>query len=294
MHIPVLTREVLEFLDPKPDENFVDCTMGEAGHALAILGRNGPTGKVLGIDRDPEALQNIKEKIETKYKARLLLVCNNFENLKQIIDEYRFRPVRGVLLDLGMSSWQLEKSGRGFSFLKNEPLDMRFDQKNYLTAEEIVNTYSQSELERILMEYGEERFAGRIVAQIAIGRKMSRIEGTAQLVEIIRKSVPGWYLHQKIHFATRTFQALRIAVNEELKSLENVLPDAIDIMETGGRFAVISFHSLEDRIVKNFFRKQAALGKITLASKKPIIPSDAELSENRRSRSAKLRTIIKK
>lgn len=285
MHIPVLQKEVLEYLDPKPNENFIDATIGGGGHSSEILQRIAPRGKVLGIDWTPEAIRGIKK------NANLILVCDNFAALTEIVKQQKFNKVKGILLDLGYSSWHLEESGKGFSFQKKEPLDMRYSAQNQLTADKIVNFWSKFEIERVLREYGEERFAGDIAAKIIEERKSRAIQTTSGLVEVIRKSVPRGYLNGRIHFATKTFQALRIAVNDELTNIEKVLPQALQILEQGGRLAVISFHSLEDRIVKNFFKDNIA--KIGLLTKKPVTPTRKEISINHRSRSAKLRAAIK-
>ena len=306
IHIPVLQKEVLEYLNPKPNQNFIDCTIGEAGHTLAILEKNRPKGKVLGIEWDIELYKNLS-KSDTRAAAkgeeedlssltinRLVLVNDNFVNLKEIVEREKFRPIQGILFDLGMSSWHLEESGRGFSFLRNEPLDMRFGVQNELTAEEIVNKWKAKDIEKVLEEYGEERFAKRIAKNIVEIRKFKPIETTFQLLGVIKKAVPGWYQHQRLHFATKTFQALRIAVNDELENLKEVLPQALEILEPGGRIVVISFHSLEDRIVKNFFRNQAKEESLKILTKKPISPSkEEEIKINPRSRSAKLRAILK-
>jgi len=293
-HVPVLQKEVIQYLDPKTNENFIDCTVGGGGHALAILERNVPKGKVLGIDADPETIKNLQSGISNKeFKKRLILVSDNFANLKEIVRRERFTKVLGILFDLGMSSWQLESSGRGFSFLKQEPLDMRYDPKGPLTAEKIVNFWSESEIEKTLREYGEEKFAGTIAREIVRERNVRPIKSTSQLVNIIRRAVPSGYLHQKIHFATRTFQALRIAVNDELNNLEKALPQSLEILNRRGRIAVISFHSLEDRIVKNFLKQKVQENVLQALNKKPITPSREEIKINPRSRSAKLRAAIK-
>jgi 16S rRNA (cytosine1402-N4)-methyltransferase len=292
MHIPVLQKEVFQYLNPQSNENFIDCTIGSGGHTLAILEKNGPGGKVLGIDADLEQIENCKLKIEN-FKKRVILACDNFSNLKEIVKRKRFRNVQGILFDLGMSSWHLEESGRGFSFLKNEQLDMNFAQdKKRLTAKEIVNNWPVEEIEKILKEYGEERFVKKIALKIIENRKIEPIiKSTFQLIQIIKEAIPLWYQHQRIHFATRTFQALRIAVNNELDNLKIALPQALDILEPRGRLVVISFHSLEDRIVKHFFKSRTKFLKIL--TKKPISPSKKEVEINPRSRSAKLRAIIK-
>jgi len=296
MHIPVLQNEVLKYLDPKPNQNFIDATIGEGGHSAAILEKNAPKGKVLGIELDPELyekLQAAKLKVKNeKLKNRLILVNDSFVNLKEIVKRERFLAVSGILFDLGMSSWHLEESGRGFSFLKNEPLDMRYSPQNPLTAEKIVNYWSKPEMEKILEEYGEERFAKKIAEEIIEARQSKPIKTTSQLVEIIKKAVLSRYRHQKIHFATRTFQALRITVNDELNNLEKALPQTLEILKPGGRLVVISFHSLEDRIVKNFYRDSSP-EKLKILTKKPIRPTPEEIKINPRSRSAKLRAAIK-
>ena len=286
VHIPVLQKEVIKYLEPKPNENLIDCTIGEAGHTLAILEKNGPRGKVLGIDQDPEMIKNIECRISNiEYKKRLILVCDNFANLEEIVKKENFKLVKGILFDLGMSSWHLEKSGRGFSFLKREPLDMRYNPESPLTAEKIVNYWSAPEIEKILREYGQESFAREIAKNIIEFRKIKPIKTTSLLVELVKKAVPKRFHHKKLHPATKTFQALRIAVNDELNNLEKGLSQALETLESGGRLAVISFHSLEDRIVKNFLQER----KIEILTKKPIAPSLEEIKINPRSRSAKLR-----
>jgi len=310
VHIPVLLEEVLKYLDPKPGENFIDCTVGEGGHAVAILERTVPDGKVLGIDADGESLRNIESRIKNhESRKQINLIQGNFANIEEIVAQEHFRPVSGVLMDLGLSSWQLEESGRGFSFLKNEPLDMRFttndsrpttnDKRlttNYerqITAEEIVHTWKREELEKILREYGEERYAGRIAGAIVLARKRKKLKTTQELVRVIREVVPFRYAMGRLHFATRTFQALRIAVNDELGTLKRGLEGACKALDVGGRLAVISFHSLEDLIVKNFFREHKKLGVLEVRTKKPVTPSTNEIAKNPRSRSAKLRAVVK-
>jgi len=292
MHVPVLQKEVIEYLDPKPNENFIDCTIGEGGHTLAILEKNGPKGKVLGIDADPEIIRNLKLEIRN-FKKRIILVCDNFANLAEIAKSQRFKSVSGILFDLGMSSWHLETSNRGFSFQKKEPLDMRYNLQNPLTAEKILNYWSRVEIEKILKDYGEEQFAPKIAEALLNFRKFKPLQTTSQLVEIIKRATPGWYHRRKIHFATKTFQALRIAVNDELNNLEKALPQALNILKPGGRIVVISFHSLEDRIVKNFLKEGNKNNLLKILTKKPITPSFKEMKINPRSRSAKLRASQK-
>jgi len=309
-HVPVLKKQVLEYLIPKKNKNFIDCTIDGGGHALEILKATEPKGKVLGIDQDKEII----ESLEKKNLKNLILVCNNFKNLKKIVKENKFGPVSGILLDLGMSKWHLEKSGRGFTFKKDEPLDMRYNLEsrgskveggNVLTAREIVNFWKEKEIEQILAEYGQERFSRKIANQIISERKRVPIKTSFELVEIVKKAVPSWYKRKRIartrpfgslrgrHFATKTFQALRIAVNQELENLEKVLPQAIEILEKKGRIVVISFHSLEDRIVKNFFKEKQKLQIIKILTKKPIRPSQEEIKLNPNARSAKLRAAEK-
>jgi len=282
---------VVRFLDPKPNENFVDCTVGEGGHAMAILERTKPSGMVLGVDADPLILEELKRKVEgTDYGRRLLLVCGNFVNLGDIVKKYAFKRVSGVLFDLGLSSWHLEESRRGFSFLRNEPLDMRYNLENPLTAEAIVNFWSLRAIERILRVYGQEKFARRIAREIVRSRPLRT---TVDLVMAVERATPSWYHRRRVHFATKTFQALRIAVNNELENLEKALPQALDILDVGGRLVVISFHSLEDRIVKNFLKEKFREGVVKILTKKPVRPSREEIIENPRARSARLRAALK-
>jgi len=288
MHIPVLQKELIDYLNPEPDENFIDCTAGFLGHAMLLLEKNGPKGKMLAIERDPVIFKSLlKSKTE-----RLVLVNDSFVNLEKIVEENKLKKVSGILFDLGLSSWHLKESERGFSFQRNETLDMRYNPADSLTAEKILNYWSLPEIEKNLKEYGEERFAGKIAGKIIEERKKGQIKSTSQLVRIIKEAVPQKYQHQRIHFATRTFQALRIAVNDELKNLEIALPQAADILTPGGKMAVISFHSLEDRIVKNFFKQQDSQ-KWEILTKKPVVPTKKEIKINPRSRSAKMRVIKK-
>ena len=291
MHIPVLQKEVLQCLDPKPNENFIDCAIDGGGHSLAILEKIMPGGKILGIDWDEKIIN--KFRTSDRFKNNLILICDNFVNLEKIVQENNFQPVSGILFDLGMSSWHLEESGRGFSFRKEEPLDMRYNQDSSLTAKDIVNDWPEIRIEKILREYGEEKFAKSIVKEIVGKRRREPIKTTFQLVELTERAVPGWYRRRKIHPATRTFQALRIAVNDELDNLEKVLPQALKVLKPNGKLAVISFHSLEDRIVKNFFRQKEKENLLKILTKKPIKPSFEEAKANPRARAAKLRGAIK-
>lgn len=292
MHLPVLQKEVIEYLAPQPNQNFIDCTFGEGGHTLALLERNKPYGKILAIDWDFEILARFSFPIPG-FKERVILVCDNFTRLEEIVKKLNFQPINGILLDLGISKWHLENSGRGFSFQKNENLDMRYNLETALTAKEILNKWPEKEIERILREYGEERFSKRIAKAIIYQRKIKPIEKTQDLLKIIKEATPSWYHYRRINFATKTFQALRITVNNELKNLKKVLPQALKILEKNGRLVVISFHSLEDRIVKNFFREITKKGFSKILTKKPIRPKRSEISQNPSSRSAKLRAIEK-
>lgn len=286
IHIPVLKNEVIKYLNPRPNQNFVDCTFGQGGHSLAILEKIKPKGKVLGIELDQKLYREMKKKIKEK---RLILVRNSYKNLEKIIKKRRLR-VNGILFDLGLSSWHLEKSKRGFSFKRNEILDMRYDLENTLTAEKILNEWSEKEIEEILKKYGQERFAKKIAKEIL---KKRPIKKTFELVEAIKKATPNWYQRKKIHFATKTFQALRIAVNDELENLKIALPQALEILERKGKLLVISYHSLEDKIVKNFFKENSKKNFLKILTKKPIRPSPQEIKRNPRSRSAKLRAAMK-
>lgn len=289
MHKSVLKKEVLEYLNPKTNENFIDATVGEAGHSLEILKKNGPSGKVLGIELDEEVYSKLKEQ---KIK-NLIIVNNSFLNLKEIIKDKSFQSVSGILFDLGFLSWHVDESKKGFSFLKQEKLDMRYSSKTELTAEKIINQWEEKEIYKMLKEYGEEKFARRIARNIVQKRQKEPIVTTTQLVEIIKNSVPAWYRYKKIHPATKTFQALRITVNDELGNIKKVLPQALEILKSKGRIVVISFHSLEDRIIKRYFKEKSEEGLLRILTKKPIQASQKEIINNPRSRSAKLRAAIK-
>lgn len=293
MHIPVLKKEVLDCLAPKSNEDFIDCTIGQGGHSNDILEKTGPHGRLLGIDLDPKQIENCAW-LEEKFGERIILINDSYANLKNIIADNDFANTNGILLDVGFSSFQTDESKKGFSFLRDEKLDMRYNAATGgITASNIVNNWDEKGIERILEQYGEEKFAKKIAKEIVAERKNKKIESTFQLVEIIQRAVPAKFQHAKIHCATRTFQAIRIAVNGELDSLQNVLPQATEALQRGGRLAVISFHSLEDRIVKEFFKQEEQNQKIKILTKKPVIAPEWEVAENPRSRSAKLRAIIK-
>ena len=290
MHIPVLLSEVIKLLDPKENENYIDATLGEGGHTLALLQKTSPAGKVLGIDLDPETLEIAHRKLHA-FGDRLILANDNFKNIEAIIDEKKFKEISGIIFDLGMSSRDVDEAGRGFSFMKDEPLLMNFGSDALLTAEQIVNNWPEDELEKILKLYGEERFARQIARRIVVARSNKPIKTTFDLVKIIENSVPSFYRHGRIHPATRTFQALRIAVNDELNTIQKGLEIALKIVSAGAKIAVISFHSLEDRIVKNFFRDHKDVLKIL--TKKPVTPAEVEILNNPRARSGKLRVAQK-
>jgi len=293
IHIPVLTNEVLKYLNPKPNENFIDATFDGGGHSISLLKRIGPKGKILGIEIDKEILENLGTEFdEFKSVGRLILINSNFKNLKDIVRISSFFA-SGILLDLGLSSWHLEKSQRGFSFQRNEILDMRYDSRESLTARDIINKWPESEIERILRGYGEERHSRSIARAIIKERKRKPIITTFNLVDIIHRAVPWVHGKGRIHIATRTFQALRIAVNQELENLKEVLPQSIEILKPGGRLVIISFHSLEDRIIKFFFKKEAQDNRIKILTKKPVRPTREETMINPRARSAKLRAAVK-
>lgn len=305
VHTPVLINEVLKYLNPKSGQKFIDATINGGGHAFAILEKIGSSGKLLGIEWDRSLAEKLKLKIDgSEFKNNIFLINDSYVNLIKIAEQNGFTDVDGVLFDLGISSWHFEESGRGFTFQKDEPLDMRFsgpkDQNHPgecfdQTAENIIQQWSYDDLAQTFTEYGGERFAKRIAAAIARERKEKPIRTTFQLVEIIKKAVPFWYRHgRRIHYATKTFQALRMAVNCELENIEKGLARAIEVLKSGGVLAVISFHSVEDRVVKNFFRENIKSGLVESVIKKPVLPGIQEINENPRSRSSKLRVVRKK
>lgn len=263
--------------------------MGSGGHALKILSSNQSILKLVGIDWDPDAIQIAAERLKD-FSEKVILVQENFVQIRKILDELKIEKADGILLDLGISSLQLENPERGFSFLLEGPLDMRMDKSSKIMARDLVNNYPLSELEKIIKLYGEERWAKRIARMIGEFRKREKIETTTELVSIINQAIPRRFRPQKIHPATKIFQALRIAVNNELSNLQEVLDESIKCLKRGGRLCVISFHSLEDRIVKDTFKNwEKKEGKARIITPKPITPSFEEISINPRSRSAKLR-----
>lgn len=296
IHQPVLLKEILEIFNPKPNENFIDATLGEGSASIEILKRTKPKGKILGIEFDPILIEEAKKNFKKfKLNERVVLVNDNFANLEKIVKKNRFFEFKGILFDLGISRWHLEKSNRGFSFQKDEILDLRINPKvQKLKGFEILNLWSEKEIEKVLREFGEIKKAKKIAKEIVKARKIKPIISTFDLLKVLEKfSKILKRKRQKIHFATRVFMALRIAVNEELENLKKGLEEAFKISKPKGKIVVISFHSLEDRIVKNFFKKlkQEKLAKVL--TKKPIVPSQEEIKKNPSSRSAKLRAIEK-
>jgi len=290
-HIPVMLREVLKYLEPRSGQKFVDCTLGGAGYTLALAEKIGLTGKIVGIDLDNLAIQNAAAEIKRQKLSNIVLVQDNFKNLKKIVKENfsESEKLDGIVFDLGLSSAQLDDEARGFSFKGERPLDMAFGPSNGGETEKIVNEFPLLELTRIFRDYGEEKRAYYIAKAIVSARQEKRIKTTSELVAIIEKAVPFRY-HVKIHPATRIFQALRMATNEELQVLSEVLPQAVEFLKPGGRIVVVSFHSGEDRIVKRFFKSTENLYILT---KRPLIPTDTETADNPRARSAKLRAALK-
>ena len=283
-HIPVLLEETIEALAVQPGGRYIDCTLGAGGHAAAILDCSSPGGQLLGIDADPEAITVARARLEA-YGSSTLLVNENFADLRAICIRYDFLPVHGILFDLGLSSLQLNSSGRGFSFQRDEPLDMRLNPSQQVTAADIVNTSSEAELARLIKTFGEESHSYKIAHCIVQQRP---IETTLRLAQTIEQAIGG--RRGRIHPATKTFQALRIAVNREFEHLQSALEQAIDLLGFGGRLVVISYHSLDDRIVKRFMQQQSReKAYLRLVNKKVITPSLAEVQLNPRSRSAKLR-----
>ena len=305
-HISVLLDECIDGLNIKPDGVYVDGTLGGAGHSFQIAARLS-TGRLIGIDRDPVALAAAAKRLEP-YKDRVTLVHSNFCEIASVLRDLQIEGVDGILLDLGVSSPQLDDGARGFSYMADAPLDLRMNNEDPLTAAEVVNTWPYEELKRILYDYGEERYAPKIAAAICARREQQPIRTTLELVDIIRSAMPASALREKQHPAKRSFQAIRIAVNDELGSVEKVMRDAIPCLNPGGRLAIITFHSLEDRIVKNGMA-DAAKGctcppnfpvcvcgkkpKVKLISRKPIVSGNEELERNPRARSAKLRVCEK-
>jgi 16S rRNA (cytosine1402-N4)-methyltransferase len=288
VHVSVMHREVMEFLRPSPGGCFLDGTLGLGGHAASIAEAIGPQGHLIGLDRDENSLELAKARL-SGFKGRLDLVQSDFRDFDAVLKQLGVKELDGMLLDLGISSFQMDNPARGFSFRLEGPLDMRMDQNGFVSAYELVNSLGEEELAKIIFNFGEERYSRRIARMIVQYRATKPVETTHELEEIIFKAVPASYRHMRIHPATRTFQAIRIAVNRELESLKIVLDKAVDHLKVGGRIAVISFHSLEDRIVKEKFRNLSKEEQVSLLMKKPLMPGDEEIQANPRSRSARLR-----
>jgi len=306
-HRSVMPDEVIQYLNPRPGGIYLDGTLGGGGHARLILERCTPGGMLIGIDQDQEALRATGQRL-AEFGASAQLVHGNFGNLESHLDRLGVSALDGFILDIGVSSHQLDSGNRGFSFQHDAPLDMRMDTSQGQTATNLLNELPEEELERIIWEYGEERWAKRIASFIVKARLEAPISGTFQLVDIIKGAVPKAKWDERIHPATRTFQAIRIAVNRELDNLEKGLREAIDRLKPTGRGVVISFHSLEDRIVKHIFREYATgctcprnlpvcvcnnEPRVRVLNNKPVMASEKEISENPRSRSAKLRSVEK-
>ncbi len=297
-HVPVLLHESIRLLDPKPGEFIIDATVDGGGLAAAILEKISPNGLLLGIDWDRRMIEKAQERIAEILKlqfpiSEVVLVNDNFARLPEILKERNLGQADGLVLDLGFSSEQLENFGRGFSFQRDEPLIMTYS-NDVKPVREILKELSENELAEIIRKFGEERYAKRIAYAIKQQEKIKPIETTKELVDAVIPAVPKNYEQGRIHPATRTFQALRIYANKELENLETVLKNLPEILKVGGRAAIISFHSLEDRLVKNYFRDYKKVEKLTILTKKPITASEEEIKENPRTRSAKLRCAIRR
>ncbi len=302
-HKPVLLSETIEGLNIRPDGIYVDGTLGGAGHSFHICERLGEKGRLIGIDQDEDAIKAAGERL-APYGGRVTIVRDNYSNISHVLSDLGVSKVDGILLDIGVSSHQLDTAERGFTYREDAPLDMRMDRRMKTTAEDIVNDYSERELYRVIRDYGEDRFASNIAKHIAEERTRERITTTGRLAEIVKESIPMKFRVTGGHPAKRTFQAIRIELNRELEVLENSIDEMIELLNDGGRLCIITFHSLEDRIVKNKFRDNVNTctcppgfpvcvcgnkPKGLVVTRKPIVPSDAELEENKRAQSAKLR-----
>lgn len=291
-HIPVMHREVIEYLRLPLGGICVDATLGMGGHTRLLASQIGPTGKIIAIDRDSESIETAKKNLAC-VTDQIIFVKDDFRNIDSILESLGIKSIDGIVLDLGISSFQLDNEKRGFSIKANGPLDMRMDQQSWLSAYDLINSLSEKELSLILKDYGEERWHNRIARRLVQERSARPIETTKDLSDIVLKSIPSGVKWQKIHPATRTFQAFRIAVNRELESLDIALAKVVPFLKPQGRICVISFHSLEDRIVKNKFRAFAQSGDLNLVLKKPLQVSLSEEESNPRSRSARLRVAEK-
>ncbi|NMC26877.1 MAG: 16S rRNA (cytosine(1402)-N(4))-methyltransferase RsmH [Syntrophomonadaceae bacterium] len=304
MHLPVLLQETVSNLVTDPHGVYVDCTLGGGGHLQYLAQQLADDARIVGIEKDPEVLEQTRSETDD---ARIVLVQSDFRYLKSVLRDLGIEKVDGIMMDLGVSSFQLDRAERGFSFHQDAPLDMRMNREQFLSARDIVNNFSEAEIRNILYRFGEEDYAGSISRAIVNYRQRKEIESTLELAEIIKGAVPARYRREK-HPARKSFQALRIAVNQELEALREVLPQAVEILKPGGRLCVISFHSLEDRIVKQFFQEKAQgcvcppsfpvcvcghKPELQIIRRKPITASESECEANPRSRSAKLRVAAR-
>ena len=289
-HKPVMLKEALSFLELKDGMVAVDCTLGLAGHALGIAERIAPGGKLIAIDKDEESLKEAQGRLK-QFSGNCLFVHDDFRNFDRVMAQYKIKRVDAVLMDLGVSSFQLESPARGFSIQQEGPLDMRMDRKSFICAFDLLNNLTEEEISSILWKFGQERFSHRIARSVVRARQKTPISSTKDLTEIVLAAMPYKARFQRIHPATRTFQALRIAVNRELDALDEALKKIPYFLSSGARLCVISFHSLEDKIVKEHFRELAKSGKFRLMFKKILRPSEEEIQENPRSRSAKMRVL---
>ncbi len=288
LHVPVMNREIISYLKLEPGDRVVDCTLGMGGHSFEIAKIIGPQGRLIAIDRDNESLSVAKERLK-EFCDRCTFVQSDFRRIDEVLSSLEIQEVDGMLFDLGISSYQLDNSSRGFSLKNDGPLDMRMDKDSYISAQDLVNSLSEKEISSILKNFGEERWHNRIARFLVQQRAKNPIESTQDLSDLVMQAIPRRFQNQKIHPATRTFQAFRIAVNRELEALEIALDKCVDYLKKGARLCVISFHSLEDRIVKEKFRQFLKEGKFTLIEKKPLRPTFEETCDNPRSRSARLR-----
>ena len=293
LHVPVMLEKIIAYLALRPGKVIVDCTIGTAGHSEAILERISPGGRLIGIDRDSGTLEIAKARLE-KFSSSYELVYGNFTDLDSILAQCRIKSVDGILFDLGISSFQLQSPERGFSFQNDGPLDMRMDRNSYISAYDLINNLNEEEISMLLWNFGQERWHNRIARFLVKERKLHPIATTQELSQIVIRAVPGKYRYSRIHPATRTFQAVRIAVNRELEMLASALDKSVELLARGARLCVISFHSLEDRIVKLKFREFASKGLVEIITPKPIVPESAETIHNPSSRSSKLRVAERK
>lgn len=292
-HTPVMVNEVIAYLKLSPGKVIVDCTLGEGGHSEGILRKITPGGYLIGIDQDDDALSIARLRL-SHFEASVKLVQANFQDLQQVLLQSKIDKVDGVIFDLGISMLQLSSPERGFSFRLDGPLNMRMDKRGQITAFDLINNLSEEEIANLIYTFGQERYSRRIARSIVRERSKNSIATTHQLAKIILAVMPRHQRYRKIHPATKTFMALRIAVNRELEVLQRSLSQAIDMLAPGGRICVISFHSLEDRIVKNEFKNQAKNGVLEILTKKPLVPSQKEIKNNPKSRSSKLRVAEKR